>query len=241
MSALPNDLAQLTELLPAPAQAQDLSSRAQALRQIASQQEFDIASLLLLECQALLKEAEEKFREPKNKAYQAHQSICALEKEFTEPLMQARKRLANLMSGWIQHQQEEQEAANRLAREAAQAAEAEAIERQIEEAESRGATANEVRSILRQTATLPPPVVKQVTRVPGISTRDEWYGEVTDKRAFLQAALRDSRLFELIEWNQGSLNRLVKLLKTSLGDVPGLRIFNRPAVHASRGPGGRIS
>ena len=154
--------------------------------------------------------------------------------------MQARKRLANLMSGWIQHQQDEQEAANRLAREAAQAAEAEAIERQIEEADGRGATANEVRSILRQTATLPPPVVKPVARISGISTRDEWYGEVTDKRALLQSALKDSRIFEVIEVNQGKLNNLVRLLKSSLGDVPGMRICRRPAVHASRGPG-RIS
>jgi hypothetical protein len=231
-----DDLAGLAESLP----NTDVTARASAMRMIKSQEEFDLASTLLLECQALLKEAQDKFREPKRKADAAHAAICQLEKDFIDPLGRARRWLTTLMSGWIQQQQEQAEEKNRQDRQAAMDREAEYIERQIEEAESRGATASEVRAILRyQPSTLPPPVTQPVATMKGISSRDEWYGEITNKRAFLQAALSDARIFEVIEVDTGKLNRLIRLLKGSLGNIPGLRVWHAPAISSSRQRGTR--
>jgi hypothetical protein len=229
----------------APPLHDELVSRAEPLPvqaatlQINDHAGYDAASQLLLAVQGLLKEAEDFFREPKQKAAQAHKSICDAEKKITDPLTRARNLLKDKMSAWIKRDMEREEAENRRARELAQEQDAAAIEQQIEEAESRGASANEVRAILRQSSTLPPPVPKPMVRVQGIATHEVWLGQVTDKRAFVQAALNDNRMFELVEINQGKLNKLAAVLKRALS-FPGLRVSSNAAISASRQQGGRF-
>jgi hypothetical protein len=225
MSALPHEDLAL--------RAQPLPDQAKTL-EIRDQLGYEGASNLLLTIQALLREAEDFFREPKQKAAAAHAAICAAERKVTDPLTKARDLLKNKMSGYIQHQMDLAEIANRVARDEAARQHAEEIEAQVEEAESRGATAAEVRAILHQQTPLPAPVAKPVAAVKGISPREDWLAEITDLRKFVEASLRDNRIFSVIDVHQGRLNQLVRVLKDSLGDVPGLRVMRRPVISASR-------
>lgn len=201
---------------------------------ITDQLSYEAASHLLLGIQALLKEAEDFFREPKSKAAQAHQSICAAERKITDPLTKARDTLKNKMATYKAWEQEQAELANRKAREQAAAEHALDVEIQLEEAESRGASLQEIRAIMTQPSSLPQPAAKPVASVRGISVREDWFAEITDLPAFLQAALADKTLLSVIDINQSKLNQLARLMKGTLQDVPGLRMIHRPAISASR-------
>lgn len=201
---------------------------------ITDQLSYEAASHLLLGIQALLKEAEDFFREPKSKAAQAHQAICAAERKITDPLTKARDALKGKMSAYKAWEEEQAELANRKAREEAAAAHALEIEAQVEEAEIHGASVDELRAIMEQPSTLPQPAVRPVAAVRGISVREEWIAEVTDLPAFLRAALADKTLLSVVQVNAQKLNQLARLMKGTLRDVPGLRVMRRPTISASR-------
>lgn len=195
---------------------------------------YEAAAHMLLAVQALLKEALDFFREPKSKAAQAHQAICDAEKKITDPLTHARDLLKQKMSRYILVQMEQTEIENRRAREEEAARHAEELEAQAQEAESQGASLAEVRAIFNQPVPLPTPLPKPISRIKGVSTSEEWIGEVTDIQAFLKAALTDKRLLAVVEVHQGRLNQLVQVLKKTLADVPGLRLKRQPTISASR-------
>jgi hypothetical protein len=197
--------------------------------------DFEGASNLLLETQTYIKEAEEFFREPKRNAKATHDSICAKERLVTDEAIRTRSVLRDKMSAYILDRDNRLEEENQRKREAEAQKHAESIERQIEEAERYGASGEEVRAILAQQSMVPVrPVQKAVLPVRGITARDEWYGVITDKHAFVTAALTDDRIFDLIEIPQGKLNVLVKTLKGTLRNVPGLSVEHRPVISASR-------
>jgi hypothetical protein len=201
---------------------------------IVDQPSYAQASETLLGVQAWLHRIQTSFTSSKRKALELHSEICKTEHEVVDPLVGARDTLKRKMGVWVEIQMNEAEEANRRAREEREREHQEEIEERVQEAELRGATVNEVRAIIETPAMPPPPVAPAVTQVRGVSTSDKWYAEVTDKRAFVTAALGNRLLFELVEIHQPRLDRLAGQLKGALSDIPGLKIGRRAIITARR-------
>lgn len=74
------------------------------------------------------------------------------------------------------------------------------------------------------------PVAVQVAPVTkGVSSRGTWSAEIIDKRAFIEAALKDKTVFACIDINLVKLNKLAVMLKEEF-DVPGAKASKSTSV-----------
>jgi hypothetical protein len=219
--------------------AQQVPEQAKAL-EVTDQASYDEGGRLLLAISALIKEADDLFREPKQKTDEAHKSVCAAHAKIREPLSNARDFLKQKLTGYLQAELDRAEIVNRLARDQAHRRHCEDIEAQVEEAERAGATLPELAAIMDQVALPPLPITKPVTTIKGISSREVWTGQITDKVAFIEAALKDPKLLAVVEINRTKLDGLVRYLKRALNGVPGLLISHKPGLTATPKRGGYL-
>jgi hypothetical protein len=70
-------------------------------------------------------------------------------------------------------------------------------------------------------------------RVEGVSFRDNWRAEVTDKVAFVAAIAARPDLVNLVDPNVAALNHLARAYKGAL-DIAGVRVWCEQIVAASR-------
>ena len=152
------------------------------------------ASELLQAIAQMRKEIADTFKPMKDAAFKAHRTVCDQEKNLDAPLLEAERRLKNAIGGFIAEQQrlareaeeaerrrlqedadrKAQEESQRLAIEDAVALEAEG---RVEEAEA--VLANPVPVAPVRVA--PAPVVPDVARVKGVSSRTVWKFRILDE------------------------------------------------------------
>lgn len=73
----------------------------------------------------------------------------------------------------------------------------------------------------------PPPTPK----VAGVSMREKWTAEVTDKAAFVRAVAANPSLLGLVDANAGALNQMASALKSDL-KIPGVNVRREQVVSA---------
>ncbi len=151
---------------------------------------------------------------------EAHNRVMALFKPIETNLGNAERLLKASMLDWEHAERRRREEAEAEARRKHQ----EEQERLAAEAEAAAAAGNEQRAtVLQEMAEdvpleTPPPV----ERAAGTSVRQVWHGEVTDKRALLQAVLTGRASLDLIDVNMPRLNQLARELKGDF-NLPGAR------------------
>ena len=231
-------------------QALTWPERAQALA-VRDQQTYDQATALLKGTALLEKEIKNHYGPLKQAAHNAHKKITAAEKGILEPVERAGAILRGSIGKYTQEQERIRREEERRVREEAVRIERERIveeasqrearrkeeeEKRLEvatEAESFGATEEEIHHILEgdedipQEWTAPPPVATprvqptfQATK--GVSTREVWSAQVTSIRVLAHAVGTGNAAPNLIQPNMVALNGLARSLKGAM-NVPGVK------------------
>lgn len=163
----------------------------------------------------LKKEVETTFGQPKKKASEAHKSICAAEKKHLEPLAKAELIVKSKMSLWYAEQE-------RKAKEEKIRLEAELKKREEENKileavalEEAGKT-EEAQAVISQPVQVAPVKVQVTEKVEGISFRENWTFEITDKNTIPR---------EYMIPDEKKIGALVKALKGET-NIPGIRVYS---------------
>ena len=174
---------------------------------VVDQDTYVQANDLIGKLQTVRKEVVARFADPKKKAAEAHKAICALEKDFLNPLDSRISALKNSTTNWFTAEQEriraEQERKRREAEEAAKLA---------AEAEEAGETEMAQEAVIE--ATMAQASVSTIPKVSGTSMRVVYKAVVVDKNALPR---------EYMMPNQAMIDYVVK---KNHGDIqiPGVRI-----------------
>ena len=174
---------------------------------VVDQDTYVQANDLIGKLQTVRKEVVARFADPKKKAAEAHKAICALEKDFLNPLDSRISALKNSTTNWYAAEQAriraEEERKRREAEEAAQIA---------AEAEAQGETELAQEAVIE--ATMAQASVSTIPKVSGTSMRVVYKAVVVDKNALPR---------EYMMPNQAMIDYVVK---TNHGDIqiPGVRI-----------------
>lgn len=118
-------------------------------------------------------------------------------------------------------------------RAAAQEAEQRRMEAAAETERQRIAEADAKR-LAAETMPTAPIIHMEASKVAGISTREVWSAEVTDKMKLIRAVAAGDAPAELLDVNMSTLNRLAKALKGGLS-YPGVRAVSEKNMAAARG------
>ncbi|MBQ7731429.1 MAG: hypothetical protein IJT68_06290 [Lentisphaeria bacterium] len=174
---------------------------------VVDQDTYVQANDLIGKLQTVRKEVVARFADPKKKAAEAHKAICALEKDFLNPLDSRISALKNSTTNWYTAEQArikaEEDRKRREAEEAAQIA---------AEAEAQGETELAQEAVIE--ATMAQASVSTIPKVSGTSMRVVYKAVVVDKNALPR---------EYMMPNQAMIDYVVK---TNHGDIqiPGVRI-----------------
>lgn len=174
---------------------------------VVDQDTYVQANDLIGKLQTVRKEVVARFADPKKKAAEAHKAICALEKDFLNPLDSRISALKNSTTNWYAAEQAriraEEDRKRREAEEAAQIA---------AEAEAQGETELAQEAVIE--ATMAQASVSTIPKVSGTSMRVVYKAVVVDKNALPR---------EYMMPNQAMIDYVVK---TNHGDIqiPGVRI-----------------
>ena len=181
----------------------------------------------------LAKQVEDKRTAITGPINDALREVNALFKPAKDWLAQAEK----LLKGKLLDYQSEQ---TRIAREAQAKADEEArkqrekLEQQAAKAEAKG-KAEKAEELREQAELREAPVVSSAApKIEGVSTREIWKAEVTDKLAFLKHVVeKRPDLVALVQLDQGGLNAQARSLKDAL-DLPGVKAV-KESIIAARG------
>jgi hypothetical protein len=207
-----------------------LAERANQIK-IADQRTYDQAADTFELVLAMEREITGHYKPLKDAAFQSHKLICSAEKKMLEPVMAAKRTLSLGMGQYDSQQQRERQAEeNRLQLLHEQEAKAVALEDAIE-AETAGATKEEVAHILQA----PPPVqraVAQPTYTKKFATSDLWraypavetgvpLNELQQLKLIVVAAAKNPEAFlPCLSLNLSEINRRAKDQKGAF-NVPG--------------------
>lgn len=183
---------------------------------VTNQETYVKANEQIGKLQAVRKAIVERFSDPKKKAAEAHKSICALEKEFLNPVDQQISNFKRATERWYLAEQ------NRIrAEEERKRKEAEEAARLAAEAESAGEEEMAQEAVVE--ATLAQANVTAMPKVSGTTMREVWKAEVTD----INAVPREYMIV-----NQAALDKIAQTMKGQL-NIPGVR-FVKSYVNSTR-------
>lgn len=189
------------------------------------------------------------FKKPKADAYQAHKSITALESQFLEPALQAKKHLADQQLAWrdhlkaiklaeeqrLQREAQAQAEADRVRQQAILDAEAAAKQRLLDEAAAERLPweIDENEPTVVERVVLPEPEVAPVrlpSNVPfvagGPAVRNSPWMAKVDLKALVLAASKDDRLLQYLEPKMPLLNAAAREHGQCVGDIiPGVTAY----------------
>jgi hypothetical protein len=182
-----------------------------------------------------------------DQGHERHDPICAKTHEaWQEATTQRKIDLDPLGDAWDTYNQEiiawdqeckRREAAAQRQREIEQQRQAlEEREAEIEHAEATGATVNEVKAIVERPivtpvmpAAAPPPKAIGIQKV-----RENWQGEITDKRPLVEYIVKTKRweLLGLLTADTTAVRDMARVVK-SAGSIPGVKFWDAGAVASS--------
>lgn len=175
------------------------------------------------------------FSPMKKKAHETWKAICLREKQIIEPIQKCETTIKQKMVHYqAAEEQRRQAEEQRLQAEAEARAEKER-QRKLKEAEKlktpelKDQRITEAESIEAPVITVQP----ETPKVSGISTRRTWKAKITDKKAFLKAAIKDSNLLGFITIEQTKLDKIAQATQGEL-NYPGIEFYEHTSI-ASRG------
>ena len=174
---------------------------------VVDQDTYVQANDLIGKLQTVRKEVVERFADPKKKAAEAHKAICALEKDFLNPLDSRISALKNSTTNWYTAEQ-----ARIKAEEDRKRREAEEAARLAAEAEAQGETELAQEAVIE--ATMAQASVSVMPKVKGTSMREVYRAVVVDVNALPR---------EYMMPNQAMIDKVVQSTKGAL-QIPGVRI-----------------
>lgn len=196
------------------------------------------ASEYLLAIAAMRKEVQNTFKPMKQAARKLHLTVCEQEEKHAEPLEQAEQMLKAELGSFVREQmrlaREAEEAARKKAMEEAERAAKEEAERlALEDAETLAAAGNmaAAEAVLSNPAPVPiryvapAPIAPAVTKVAGISTREDWDFRIVDASLIPR---------EYLTVNESAIRAVGKSTKGN-AKIPGVEFFARTIVAARRG------
>lgn len=166
------------------------------------------------------------FAEPKKKANETWKSIVAREKFFTDKLDAIESLIKRKMLGWTHEQERIRREKEEKLRAEAEARAAEERKKILAQAKRNDTLGNESRAEqYREKAKAIKPVevyvpVVALPKTNGLSSREVWKVEVTDKAAFVKAAAENATLQAFIEINMTGLKSLAGKI-----EVAGIRFY----------------
>ncbi len=127
----------------------------------------------------------------------------------------------------------EAEELQRKANEAAQKGNAEEAQKIAEQAQLAFQTGQAQANVIAQEASAmnAPVAVAAPAKVVGISTREVWKAEVTDKEALIKYIAANPACLNLVDINTSAVNQMAKAMKGNL-NIPGLRAYSEKSVAA---------
>jgi hypothetical protein len=178
----------------------------------------------------LRKEAIEHHAPIKAATHAAHKAACDAEAKILKPIEEAERLVKRVISDWNTEQQRIQRERERLAREEAERIRMEEIEAAAVEAESQGASVEEVTAIIEQ-----PMVAAYVAPAPtyqkakGVSAAEIWSAEVFDMKALCLAIAQGKVSVQYVSPNHTALNQRARAEKQTM-TIPGVRAVPQSSV-----------
>lgn len=212
--------------------AASLPEQARAL-QIVDRPSFELAADRLRGVVELRREIEAHHAPMKQKAFEAHRTICAAERKLLEPVAEAERILKSGIGAWELQQRRLREEEERLIREEAEREQAELIEAAAVEAEAQGATVEEVAAIIEQPIILPKIAASTETRVAGLSTAAVYGAEVVSLRDLCRAIADGKASPNFVAPNYTALNQAARAMRESFS-VSGCRVVTTSSVRVAK-------
>lgn len=212
------------------AEGSALVFRAQAI-QIIDDSTYTAAVAFMNDCAARRKAIAEKFREPKQKAHEAHKSICALEADLLSVVEKAEREAKKRIGDY--HTEQERRAAEERRRLEAEARKREE-DRRLAEAQEAQDAGDDVTAmqIIAEPIEAPPVYVAPVTPKAAVQFRETWAFEITDPIALVRHIADHPEDLCYITWNASAIRRDV-ISRKNLMTKPGLRVFKDAQVVAA--------
>jgi hypothetical protein len=199
---------------------------------IQTAEDYKVAGEFLVRIDDMMKKVVEYWKEPKEKAFQAHKAIVAKEKEMLDPLKDRKSRVNSIMSAWALKVKQEREAEQRRIdeeRRKAEEAERRKLEKAAEKAEAKGNSekADELRE-KAEDVYIPPvsvePVIDKTVDVGrgSITQVNDISLEVDNPIEILKLVVEGKLPADVVNINTTKLKRIVKEMKWT--KLPGCRI-----------------
>jgi hypothetical protein len=171
---------------------------------LGDQEAADLAGRWRLEIDAQERRVVQWFAPAKQAAFRAHAAICRQEKQALAPYREARRVLNAKLAAWHGDQERGSQPPTGRA----------------------NANGSRVPAAVRSD--------KNAVRAEGVSFRENWCAEVTDKLALVAAVAANPELANLLEPNPSALAHLARAHKGAL-NIPGVRVWCERVVIARRG------
>ena len=199
--------------------------------QVTTPEELENANNAGRVLQASTKEVELFYKPLKQQVDAFKAPLLAHEKEFAGPVDVEKKRLGGLITGYMQEQERQRQEAERVAREAAEAAaREEALNRAVEIESADGKEAAE--QFLEEPLMVAPVVIQAEApvKMAGQVSRMTYSATVLDLRALLKAVVEGKAPLQCVVADESYLNGKARLEKDGF-NVPGVRLNKTPSTN----------
>ena len=210
---------------------QQLVLGASKIKQVTTPEELDDANNAGRVLQASTKEVELFYKPLKQQVDAFKAPLLLHEKEFAGPLDAEKRRLGGLITGYNQEVQRKQQEAERVAREAAEAAAREEALNRAVELEASG-DAEAAAQVLEEPIMAALVVIQQEapTRMAGQVAKQTYKCVVTDVKALLKAVANGQAPMQCFVIDQSWLDKKAALEKDGF-NLPGCRLDKQASTH----------
>lgn len=209
--------------IPAELEAKPLSLLEQAQTvAILNNEAFLVANDLDAGLTAMEREIVAFFREPKQKAHEAHKSIVAAEAKALDPVKRARDLLKPKIGNYLREQERIRQEQERKLQEEARLREEEQRIAEAAELEKQGKR-EEAEAVISEPIIVPTVTAPRVVpQVKGLSMRENWKAQLVDLRALVKAVAEGKVPIQALCANEVFLNGQARAMKGDL-NYPGVK------------------
>jgi hypothetical protein len=200
---------------------------------ISDQESYDLALQYRSELQGYLERVEAFFEPMRVKAHEAYKEILNKKAEVVKPAKVHLDGLNASIGIFLQSQREKQRKLQEAEQERLNALAEKQHEREIKKLQKKGYDPESIEMMSQQAVVAPVAEVKPILEQGGISTREQWQGEVVDMMALIKFISKNKRYQHLLQVDQAELNKLARSMRQNL-DLPGVNVISKTVVATKR-------
>ena len=205
-------------------QALSWPNRARAIS-VHNQPGYEAACNMLKGLADLEAEIKKEHAEAKEAAFRSHKAIVAQEKRLLDPVGEAKLILKHSIGVWENNQERARQELQRKADEAARKISEDMAIQAAVDAESHGASTEEVATILEEKRPLPSIIAAPTfQRQSGVSTRKTWKWRITDEKKIPH---------EYFKVDDAKISSLVRAMG-SKWSIPGIEVYEDTSITVRR-------